>query len=179
MSGQEFFELCQLNRDLRMERTSGGDLLILPPAGGRTGKVNFTLGRLFGDWVDRDGTGLGFDSSTGFTLPNGAIRSPDVAWVKRSRWESLSQSDQEGFPPLAPDFVVELRSPSDALDALKAKMEEYLANGTDLGWLIDPLERKVHVYRRRAEVRSLDNPSTISGDPLLPGFTLDLERLWG
>jgi len=178
MSDHEFFEFCQLNRDLRIECTCDGDLVIMPPTGGETGNANFTLAGLFSRWVEADGTGVGFDSSTGFKLPNGAKRSPDLAWIRRSRWEALTQKEREGFPPLCPDFVVELRSRTDGLHALYDKMQEYIDNGASLGWLIDPLERKVYVYRRSAEVSCLENPERLSGDPLLPGFILDAPRLW-
>jgi Uma2 family endonuclease len=153
-------------------------LVIMPPTGGETGRMNFKLTQVFGNWVDTDGTGVGFDSSTGFTLPNGAKRSPDLAWVRRSRWEALTQQQREQFPPLCPDFVLELRSPSDALATVQAKMQEYLDNGAQLGWLIDPIEKKVYVYRPQAPVECLDNPQTVSGDPLLPAFVLELGRIW-
>ena len=178
MSDQQFFELCQLNRDLRIERTCQGDLVIMPPTGSGTGRMNFKLTQLFGNWVDADGTGVGFDSSTGFTLPNGAKRSPDVAWVKRARWEALTQQQQQEFAPLCPDFVLELRSPSDALAYVQAKMREYLDNGAQLGWLIDPIEKKIYIYRPQAAVECLDDPQTVLGDPVLPGFVLDMQKLW-
>src|SRR2546426_8625518 len=166
MSDEQFFELCQLNRDLRLERTSQGDLVIMPPTGGETGRTNFELTGLFGDWVRADGSGVGFDSSTGFTLPNGATRSPDLAWVRQERWKALTPEQRRQFPPLCPDFVLELRSPSDALATLQAKMHEYLDNGAQLGWLIDPIGKKVYTYRPQAAVECLDNPQTISGDPV-------------
>jgi len=125
-----------------------------------------------------DGTGIGFDSSTGFTLPGGAKRSPDLAWVRRSRWEWLSTAEREGFPPLCPDFAAELRSPSDDLSALQAKLEEYMANGAQLGWLIDPDDRRVYVYRPNTQMECLYHPTTLSGAPVLRGFILHLERLW-
>jgi Uma2 family endonuclease len=178
MSDDEFFEFCQLNSWYRIERTAEGDLVIMPPTGGETGNRNFSLTTRFGNWVEADRTGFGFDSSTGFTLPNGAERSPDLAWVERSRWDALTAAERRRFPPLCPDFVVELRSPSDDLEALQAKMEEYLANGARLGWLIDPAERKVHVYRPSAEVVCLEDPKQVSGDPVLPGFVLDLKGIW-
>jgi Uma2 family endonuclease len=178
LTDHEFYEFCQLNRDLRIERTSDGDLVVMPPTGGNTGRINSALTGLLWPWVEADGTGVGFDSSTGFTLPNGAERSPDAAWVKRSRWEALTQEEREEFPPLCPDFVVELRSRTDSLRTLQAKMQEYVANGALLGWLIDPLQKKVYVYRPASEVVCLDDPKTISGDPVLPGFVLDLQRLW-
>jgi Uma2 family endonuclease len=178
MSDEQFFDLCQLNRDLRLERTSQGDLVIMPPTGGETGRTNFKLTQVFGNWVDADGTGVGFDSSTGFALPNGAKRSPDLAWVKRDRWEALTPEQRKGFAPLCPDFVMELRSPSDALEYVQTKMQEYLDNDAKLGWLIDPIEKKVYTYRPQAAVECLDNPQTISGDPVLPGFVLELGRVW-
>ncbi len=178
MSDHEFFEFCQANRDWRIERTSEGEVVIMPPTGGETGKRNFSLTTLFGNWVEANGTGIGFDSSTGFTLPNGAKRSPDLAWIKRSRWETLTEEERKKFPPLCPDFVVELRSWTDALDKLQEKMREYIANGAQLGWLIDPQEKKVYIYRPSAEARCLENPETISGAPVLPGFVLDLRRIW-
>jgi Uma2 family endonuclease len=132
----------------------------------------------FGVWVEADKTGLGFDSSTGFTLPNGARRSPDLSWVLRSRWEALSEEEQAEFPPLCPDFVVEIRSPSDTLSTLQSKMQEYLDNGARLGWLLDPLEKRVYLYRPGTPVERLDQPESLSGDPVLPGFILVLNRLW-
>jgi len=179
MSDRQFFAFCQLNRDLRIERTSQGDLVLMPPTGGETGRINFELTGLFRHWVHADGTGVGFDSSTGFTLPNGAKRSPDLAWVKRSRWEVLTRQQREEFPPLCPDFVVEIRSRSDTLANVQAKMQEYLDNGAQLGWLIDPAEKKVYIYRPQAPVVCLDNPPTVSGDPVLPGFRLELGPVWG
>ncbi len=178
MSDHEFFEFCQLNRDLRIERTSEGELVIMPPTGGTTGRINHSLAMLFGVWAEADGSGVGFDSSTEFTLPNSAKRSPDLAWVRRERWDALTPQEQDEFPPLCPDFVVELRSPTDRIRVLQAKMEEYIANGATLGWLIDPVEKKVYIYRPSAEVSCLENPATVSGEPLLPGFVLDLNRLW-
>jgi Uma2 family endonuclease len=168
-----------LNSDWRIECTSEGDLIIMPPTGGWTGRRNFTLTGLFSRWVEADGTGIGFDSSTGFTLPNGAKRSPDLAWVRRSRWEALTREEQEEFPPICPDFVAELRSRSDALATLQAKMQEYIANGAQLGWLFDPQEKKVYIYRPDADVLCLEDPATLSGEPVLPGFTLDVQLLWG
>jgi Uma2 family endonuclease len=178
VSDREFFEFCRLNPDLRIERTSGGDLIIMPPTGGETGKRKFTLTGIFGAWVEADGTGVGFDSSTGFTLPNGAKRSPDLAWVTRSRWESLTEEEREEFPPLCPDFVVELRSRTDAADDLKAKMEEYIENGARSGWLIDPKEKRVYVYSPNREVICLDDPETVSGEAVLTGFVLDMKKIW-
>ncbi|MBA2732930.1 MAG: Uma2 family endonuclease [Acidobacteria bacterium] len=178
LSEEEFFEFCMLNKDLNIELTSAGDLIIMPPTGGKTGIRNFKLIVSFGVWAEKDGTGKGFDSSTLFTLPNGAKRSPDLAWVHNERWNQLSEKEQERFPPLCPDFVVELRSKSDSLRALQGKMEEYIENGAQLGWLIDPFKKKLYVYCPQSAVKVFDNPPDISGDPLLHGFTLDVQSLW-
>ena len=178
MNEHEFFEFCQLNRDWRFERTHEGDLVIMSPTGGKTGQRNFLLTTFFGGWVEADGTGVGFDSSTGFTLPNGAKRSPDLAWIKRSRWEALTEDQQAEFPPLCPDFVVELRSSSDALAPLQAKMQEYMDNGAQLGWLVDPEERPVHIYRPGVPTTCLDNPDSLDGEPLLSGLRLPVAKLW-
>jgi Uma2 family endonuclease len=176
---REFDEFCQMNPDWRIERTARGDLIVMPPAGGETGKREFILALRFGNWAEADGTGIGFSPSTGFTLPNGAKRSPDVAWVRRERWQALTGEERETFPPLCPDFVVELRSRSDSLTTLQDKMAEYIANGAQLGWLIDPLEKKVYVYQPAAGVVCLEDPHRVSGDPVLPGFVLEMRAVWG
>lgn len=178
LSDEQFYEFCQLNREWRIERTTEGDLLFMAPAGGETGYRNILLATALATWALQDGTGVPFDSSTGFTLPNGAIRSPDVAWVKRSRLASLTPEQKRKFLPLCPDFVIELRSPSDNLKTVQDKMREYLDNGTLLGWLIDPVDRRVYVYRPGAAMECLDNPVTVSGDPELPSFVLDLKAIW-
>lgn len=177
-SDAEFFELCRSNPGLSIERTSEGDLVMMSPSGGKTGNQHTRLVARLGAWAEADGSGLLFDASTGFLLPNGAVRSPDVAWVRRSRWETLTESEQAGFPPLCPDFVLELRSPTDRLKDLSEKMAEYLANGAELGWLIDPLEKKVHVYRASEAAVALDHPETIAGEPLMQGFVLRLAEIW-
>jgi len=178
LTEEDFFDLCRVNPDLRLELTAEGDLVIMPPSGGETGNQNFTLASLFGPWVEKDDTGLAFDSSTGFKLPNGAVRSPDLAWLGRDRWSQLTPKEKKGFIPLCPDFIVELRSPTDTLDDLDAKMQEYIANGAELGWLIDPLERKVYIYSRSSAAVCLDNPAKVSAEPVLRGFELDLSRIW-
>ncbi len=150
----------------------------MPPTSTETGGRNFDLTVNFGIWAKQDGTGKGFDSSTGFTLPNGAKRSPDLAWVLYERWNALTEKDRKRFAPLCPDFVVELRSESDSIAALQEKLEEYIENGAQLGWLIDPFERKVYVYRPAARVETLDDPQFVSGEPLLKGFTLNVQELW-
>lgn len=174
----DFYEFCQANKDWRIERTSDGDIIIMPPTGGETGGRNFDLSVAFGNWAKADGTGKGFDSSTVFSLPNGANRSPDLAWVKFLRWNALTPEERQGFPPLCPDFVVELRSHTDSLSALQSKMQEYMDNGSALGWLIDPFEKKVYVYRPETTVECIDDPVTVSGEPLLTGFELDVRELW-
>jgi Uma2 family endonuclease len=178
LTEDEFFELCQRNRDLRIERTRDGDLIIMPPTGGTTGRRNLAVLTQLGTWCEEDGTGIAFDSSTGFRLPKGGERSPDASWVRAERWDALSENERENFPPLAPDFVVELRSRTDRLEDLHEKMIEYLDNGVRLGWLIDPPSRAVWVYRPGVGVEKLDNPSVVSGDPELPGFELRLEPIW-
>lgn len=178
LSDEELMEFFALNDHLRIELNSEGDLIIMPPTGGETGIRNFELIGNFWAWSKKDGSGKGFDSSTVFSLPNGARRSPDLAWVLNERWEGLPKSDRAKFPPICPDFVVELRSPSDSLDFLQEKMEEYVANGAQLGWLIDPFERKVYVYRPGAGAEVLEDPESLSGEPLLRAFTLDVRALW-
>lgn len=178
MSEDEFFNFCMLNKDVNLELTSEGDLIIMPPTGGKTGHLNSELNASLVVWARKDGTGQCFDSSTMFSLPNGAKRSPDFSWVTNERWDALSEKEQEQFPPICLDFVVELRSPSDSLKRLQKKMEEYVENGAQLGWLLDPSTRKVYVYRPGAEVEDLEDPETVSGEPLLRGFTLDVRALW-
>ncbi len=178
MNDDEFFQFCQLNPELRIERTSGGDIIVMAPTGGKTGRRNAKLIVAFGRWAEKDGSGQFFDSSTEFILPNRAGRAPDLSWVRNERWNSLTSKEQEQFPPLCPDFVVELRSPTDRLKILMTKMEEYIANGAQLGWLIDPLERKVYIYRPGVAAEVLDDPKEVSGGPLLKGFVLDVQSLW-
>lgn len=178
LSDEQFFEFCQLNRDFRIERNAQGDLVIMSPTGSETDERNFNLiGQLWA-WVQQDGTGVGFGSSGGFTLPNGAVKSPDAAWILKSRWEAIAPEQRQKFAPVCPDFVIELRSPTDGLKVLQDKMQEYIDNGTNLGWLIDRLQRKVYVYRPNMPVEELDNPATLSGDPILPGFVLNLSQIW-
>lgn len=178
MNDDEFEEFCRHNPDLQIELTKEGELIVMPPTGGETGIRNFSIIVEFGKWLEENQTGVAFDSSTIFRLPNGARRSPDLAWVANERWESLSAEDRKKFPPLCPDFVIELRSASDALKNLQDKMAEYIENGAQLGWLIDPIERKVHVYRQGGEIEILDNPQSVGGEPLLKNFNLNLEKIW-
>ena len=174
---KEFERFCAKNRELRIEMTKKGELLIQLPVSAKVSNRNFFLTGRLGIWAESDNTGVGFDSSTGFTLPNGAKRSPDVSWMRRERWDALTNEQKKSFAPICPDFVVELRSNSDRLKALQAKMEEYIANGAKLGWLIDPKTKKVHIYKPNAPVQILDNPSEVSGEPLLKGFVLKLSGI--
>jgi Uma2 family endonuclease len=177
ITDEEFERICAKNPDLRIEMTSRGEMIIMLPTTPETGSRNFNLIGEFAAWKKADGTGIGFDSSTVFTLPNGAKRSPDVSWMPLERWNSLPKKEKNTFSHVCPDFVVELRSRTDRLKPLQKKMEEYIANGARLGWLIDPVQKKVHVYRPDAPVEVLDRPTEISGEPLLRGFTLKLDGI--
>ncbi len=178
LTDEQFYQLCQDNEDLRLELTAEGELIIMPPTGGITGSRNADATTQLTIWAKKDGTGLSFDSSTMFILPNGAKRSPDASWVRRERWGALSDEGREKFVPLCPDFVLELRSPSDSLSFLQDKMDEYISNGARLGFLLDPNAKRVYVYRPGQPIESLDNPRTVSGDPVLPGFVSDLKDIW-
>jgi len=178
LSGDQLLELSSLNDDLRLELTAEGELIVMTPAGGETGRRNMRLAIQIGTWSERDGTGVAFDSSTGFTLPNGAIRAPDASWVERSRYETLTPEQREKFLPLCPDFIVELRSPSDALSTLQEKMAEYVVNGARLGLLLDPVHKRVYVYKPGEPVRELADPEEVSADPVLPGFVLKPRVIW-
>jgi Uma2 family endonuclease len=178
LTDDEFFALCELNRDLRFERTSQGDIIIMPPTGAATGNRNAEITAQLRNWAKQDGTGAVFDSSTGFKLPNGADRSPDAAWIPRSRLATLTPEQKDKFLPLCPDFVIELLSPTDTLVVTQAKMTEYIENGSLLGWLIDPELRQIHVYRTRKAIVVLENAAEIAADPELPGFVLDLREIW-
>jgi len=178
LDNHQFYDFCRANRDLRIERTETGDHEIMAPTGGETGWRNSRLNALLTIWADQDGNGVVFDSSTGFVLSNGAIRSPDASWVRKSRLTSLTKKQKQGFLPLCPDFVIELRSPSDSLPNLQAKMREYIENGASLGWLIDPDERRVYVFMPDKVMSALDNPEYLLGDDLLKGFKLRMEAFW-
>jgi Uma2 family endonuclease len=175
---EQFERLCQEYSDLRLELTSTGELIVMPGTGFQTGRRNSNLTYQLTAWAIKDGSGLCCDSSTIFALPNGARRSPDASWVKLEKLDNLSERQKEGFAPICPDFVVELRSPSDRLATLHDKMLEYIANGAALGWLIDPFARRVYVYRPDEELVILENPDVVHGDPVLPGFKLKMEDLW-
>ncbi len=179
VTNEQFAELARLNRDLRLERTARGELIVNPPTGGGSGRRNSSItGQLYKWFEANEELGEVFDSSTGFILPNGAERSPDAAWVSRQRWDSLTPEQQEGIVPLCPDFVVELCSKSDNLEPLSQKMREYIDNGVKLGWLLDRHRKNVEIYHSNREVEILDQPTELSGEDVLPGFVLNLTRVW-
>jgi len=178
MTDEQFFAFCQQNRDYRIERNATGEITIMPPTGSETGNRNFDLIVQLGIWTRQNGTGIGFDSSAGFTLPNGAMKSSDAAWIKLEKWHSLTPEQQQKFAPIGPDFIIELRSPSDNLQPLKDKLQEYIDNGVSLGWLIDRKNRKVYIYSPNSEAECLDNPATLSGESILPDFVLQLLTIW-
>ena len=178
LTDEQFFQLCQKNRDLRFERTANGELIIMPPTGSETSDRNADLTYQLRAWSRQNQLGKSFDSSGGFKLPNGADRSPDASWVTMERWNALTQAEKERFAPLCPDFVVELMSPNDSLEKTRTKMREYMDNGTRLGWLINRQQQQVEIYRPNREVEILANPQTLSGEDILPGFVLDLDQIW-
>lgn len=178
MTDEQFFRFCQLNRDLRIERTSEGDLLIMPPTGGKTGRSNSLLLAAFLNWEKQGGAGVTFNALTGFALPNGANRSPNVPWVERLRLAGLTEEKKEGFLPLCPDVVVELRSVSVPLNNLKGKMREYVENGARLGLLVDARERKLYAYRGEGAVDVYENPESFPFNQVIPGLVLDLREIW-
>ena len=179
---EQFEQLAYAEQVVRMELTKNGELIVMSPTGGTAGRKNSRLTQQLRNWADRDGTGEVFDSSTVFVLPNGARKSPDVSWIKLERWNKLTDAQQDGFPPIAPDFVIELVSPSDLknqrYEDLQAKMQEYLANGVKLGWLMEPKGKTVEIYRAGQPVEILSNPKTLSGEDVLPGFILDLSEIF-
>jgi Uma2 family endonuclease len=175
---EQFQQIAAVNRDLRLERTATGELIVMAPTGSETGNRNLDISGQLWLWNRQTKLGIAFDSSSGFQLPNGADRSPDASWVKLERWQTLTPKEQQGFAPLCPDFVVELRSKSDNMEPLREKIEEYIANGARLGWLIDRKNQKVEIHRCDRDVEILDNPNTLSGEDVLPGFVLDLTDIW-
>lgn len=177
LTDEAFSAICEANPEMKFERTAEGALVIMSPTGGETGNRNSKLTARLENWAEADSTGLTFDSSTCFKLPNGAERSPDAAWVSLARWNALMPEQRRSFPPLAPDFVAELRSASDSLEALQAKMREYAANGVQLSWLIDPQNQRVEIYRPGQPAEVLDTPQTLSGEEILPGFVLNLDKI--
>ncbi len=178
LTDEQFFQLCQINELIRFERNTDGTLLLIPLMGGLTSIHNANLTAQLVMWNHDDFLGIAFDSSTGFTLPNGAVRSPNVSWLKRDRWDALTQKQKERFAPVCPDFVVELLSDTDCLQRLQNKMREYRDNGARLGWLINHKSRQVEIYRIGQEVEVLESPVSLSGEDILPGFVLNLEAIW-
>ena len=178
MTVEQFYEFCPVNRDLRIERTASGEVIVMSPAFSDTGNRNGKIALQLGNWAEQDGTGETFDSSAGFTLPKVAIRSPDASWIKLERWNALTEEQKASFAPICPDFVIELRCASDSPKGLQNKMQEYIENGVSLGFLVDRKNRKVYIYRPDREPEILDNPETVSADPELPGFVLRMAKIW-
>ncbi|MDC0832397.1 hypothetical protein AY599_05665 [Leptolyngbya valderiana BDU 20041] len=178
LTDEQFWNLCQNNPELQFERTATGELIIMPPTGGATSDRNSEINFQLRAWNRTTRLGKVFDSAGGFKLPNGADRSPDASWLKIDRWNALTPEEREKFLPLCPDFVVELRSPSDRLSQVQTKMREYMDNGAKLGWLVDPQRKIVEVYGDDRSVEILENPTQVSGDPVLPGFVLDFSEIF-
>ncbi|MBW4656363.1 MAG: Uma2 family endonuclease [Kaiparowitsia implicata GSE-PSE-MK54-09C] len=178
LTDEQFAQLAAANPEVRLERAANGALVFMPPTGGTSGQRNLDLEGQIWSWNRTVQLGVAFDSSTGFKLPNGATRSPDVAWVRLDRWESLTRDQRRRFPPLCPDFVVELCSETDDLDDLRLKMQEYVANGVQLGWLIEPKTQLIEVYWANGTVDAVRSPTQLSADPVLPGFELDLQVIF-
>ncbi len=178
LTDEQFYQLCLANRDLRLERTEAGELIIMPPTGGETGNRNIEIAFQLQAWSRQNNLGIAFDSSTAFKLPNGAERSPDASWVQREKWDNLSAEQKRKFPPLCPDFVIELRSETDSLQTLQDKMQEYMDNGARLSLLIDPQTQQVEIHRLEREVEILESPEALSGENVLPGFVLNLQQLF-
>ncbi|MFN8500101.1 MAG: Uma2 family endonuclease [Anaerolineae bacterium] len=174
----QFYDMCRANPDLQLEMNAEGEIIIMPPAGSNSSDRNADLTMQLRAWALAERSGKAYDSSGGFRLPDGSIRAPDASWVLKSRLAEFTLQERERFLPLCPDFVAELRSPTDALETLQDKLIEYIANGARLGWLLDPFDRRVYVYRPDVKVEVVSNAERISGDPVLPGFTLELERIW-
>ncbi len=177
LTDEQFFQLCQNNRDLKFERTASGEIIIMPPTGGETSNRNIELAYQLQAWSRQNKLGKAFDSSGAFTLPSGAIRAPDVSWLKLERWEALTPQQRGKFIPLCPDFVVELLSPTDSFKQTQLKMQEYIENGARLGWLIDAKNRRVEIYRPNQNVELLENPASLLGENVLPEFVLDMAQI--
>lgn len=178
MSDEDLMRFCAANEALRVERDANGEILVMALAGSKTSKLNARIARLLDEWAEKDDRGVAFDSNGGFTLPDGSMRAADAAWVALPRWKALSDADQSRYAPLCPDFVIELRSPSDSLPELKEKMELWIANGAQLAWLIDPIEQAVSVYRPGHAVEAQGHPTTVQGDGVMAGFELVMARIW-
>lgn len=178
LSDNQFYQLCRANPDVKFERNAQGEIIIMSPTGGETGNCNSEINADFVFWNRQTKLGKVFDSSTCFKLPNGANRSPDVSWIKQERWDSLTPEQKETFPPISPDFVLELMSPTDTLKETQEKMTEYMENQVKLGWLINRKTRRVEIYRQGENVEVLQSPMTLSGEDILPGFILNLQFIW-
>ncbi|NEP47036.1 MAG: Uma2 family endonuclease [Okeania sp. SIO2H7] len=178
MTDDQFYRFCRSHPDTKFERNANGQIIITPPSGGEIGIINAEISTDFVLWNRQTKLGILFDSSTCFKLPNNAVRSPDVSWVKKERWEALTPEERIKFPPLAPDFVLELMSPTDTLKETQAKMQEYLENEVKLGWLIEPKTRRVEIYRQGKDVEVLTSPSSLSGENILPGFIFNPSQYW-
>lgn len=178
LTDEQFAQLAAANQDLQLELTAKGELIIMPPTGGETGNRNFEVYIDLGIWNRQTRLGKAFDSSTGFRLPNGGTRSPDVSWVRIERWNALTEEQRKKFLPLCPDFAVELVSETDDVEETRSKMQEYINNGLRLGWLINPRTRQVEIYRPNQVVEVLQSPATLSGEDVLPGFVLDLQTIF-
>ena len=179
MTDDELLRFCAANDPLRVERDANGELLVMTPAGSKSAKMNIRIGRLLDECAEADGRGVAFDSNGGFTLPDGSMRAADAAWVALPRWQALTDAQQSRFAPLCPDFIIELRSPSDRLPELQTKMLQWIANGAQLAWLIDPLDRSVSVYRPGSEPEVHHDPSSVQGNGVMSGFELVMNRIWG
>jgi Uma2 family endonuclease len=178
MSDEQLMRFCAANDFLRVERDANGEILVMTPAGLKTSRMNSRITRLLDEWAEQDGRGIAVDSNGGFTLPDGSVRAADAAWVHKSRWDALSEADQARFSPICPDFIIELRSPNDSLVELKQKMERWIANGVQLGWLIDPENKTVSVYRPGDQPEVLAHPTSVQGHGVMAGFELVMERIW-
>jgi Uma2 family endonuclease len=177
-TSKEFWELCVANPDIAFELNADGRITIMTPTGGSSGRRGIRIGQLLMNWCDHNGMGIGFDSSTLFQFPNKSVKSPDASWILLERWNALTEKEQDGIVPIVPDFVAELRSPTDSLRRLREKMTEYIEQGVRLGWLIDPKTRSVEIYRPGKDVERIENAERVSGDPELPGFVMDLGKVW-
>ena len=191
LTDEQLLAISTANGDLQIELTADGELVIMPPTGEPSGWKENELAFQVTLWTRQAGTGLVFGAAAGFRLPNGAVRAPGVSWILRERWDAWlstqthsneereeGEEGKDSFPNLCPDFVLELRSPSDTLASVQRKLEEYMVNGTRLGWLIDPLRRQAHIYRPGQDAEVLDEPESLAGDPVLPGFVLNLAEIW-
>jgi len=178
LDAEQFLQLSLSNKDIRMEINAQGKLILMPPTGGETGEFNSEINYQLTHWNKQASSGKTFDSSIGFSLPNGGDRSPDAAWIKLERWEALNEKGKESFPPICPDFVIELSSKIDNFKQLQAKMPEYLDSGLRLGWLIERYTKIVEIYRQGKEVEVLESPAMVSGEDVLPGFVLDIKGIF-